>query len=350
MAAPERPAKGQSSDFQFPQTEETPFDLPPAALPVPVLPDPEASLDLDASPLPNESASPDFQTEKTEVSGKRSRFFHHRKNASNDEAFDSEAADQNPDSDEKQPEKQTAPAEYYENDGYNDEEDWQDDGRGSVFSRVLAISATVVALLLCFSIAFLSGWIRLPFLNHSEPDQTVIADNNTNTSSEPEEPAVPEPESGRDSFSRAFLRNNSTNPDTYHPDNAQPEPEAAEGTEYTANQTMNLRAEPSSSSARTGSIQAGSTVRIVETVNGDDSTIWGKTSDGSYVCLSEGSTEYLSQSASGETPSANDQQPDFNPSYRRNPYGNGYGRQDQDENSWFAEDIADPEDAGSFYD
>lgn len=348
MAAPERPAKEQSSDFRCPQTEETPINLPPAALPSPVLPDPDASLDLDAASSENKSAAADFQAEETEVAQKPRHFFHRRKDRANMEATHPDETDQFLDSDAIRQENEAVQSEYDENDGYEDEEDWQDEGRSSVFSRVLAISATVVALLLCFSIAFLSGWVRLPFLTHSDQDQSVIADNNT--SNESEEPAIPEPESGRDSFSRAFLRNNSTNPDTYHPDNAQPQPEEAEGTEYTANRTMNLRADPSSSSARTGSVQAGSTVRIVETVNGDDSTVWGKTSDGSYVCLREGNTEYLSLTESGQTPPANDQQSETNPSYQRNPYDNGHGGQDQEDSSWFANEPDSSENASSYYD
>lgn len=175
----------------------------------------------------------------------------------------------------------------------DDDDDWdyENDNQGGIAGKILAGAASIVAVLLCFAIAYLCGWIRLPFAGSADSPSEPVAD--TQPIEEPA-PTPEEPASGQDTFQEAFDNNNDTQPAPEEPQTPEePVQTPSAGTVYISNQNMNVRSEPNVNSARLGSVAAGSSVTIVETVDGEEGTVWGKTSDGGYVCLSENGYEYM---------------------------------------------------------
>lgn len=178
-----------------------------------------------------------------------------------------------------------------------EEEDWdyQEDTGSGIVGKILGGAATIVAILLCVAIAYLCGWIRLPSASGTVADANQPAQ----IEPQPEEPALPEPtepDSGQETFQDAFNNNNQTIPPEQKEDqtqNDQAEQNTSTGTIYIPQQSMNLRSEPNVNSVRLGAAAAGQPITIVETVDGDQGTVWGKTADGSYVCISENGYSYL---------------------------------------------------------
>lgn len=170
-----------------------------------------------------------------------------------------------------------------------DEEDYEDDSGG--FKGGFLIGAGLcTALLLCLSLAFLNGWIRLPSHVEEESSSQVAAGSSQETVLEPTEPE--EPESAAKTFKEAFKKNNTTAAAEEGDDEKTPAG-IKSGESYTPLMGMNLRASPSPDSRKTGAIPAGVPVTVLETVKGTTSGTWGKIGENKYVCLSDGGTDYL---------------------------------------------------------
>lgn len=170
-----------------------------------------------------------------------------------------------------------------------DEEDYADDSGG--FKGGFLIGAGLcTALLLCLSLAFLNGWIRLPSHVEEESSSQVAAGSSQETVLEPTEPE--EPESAAKTFKEAFKKNNTTAA-AEDEENEKTPAGIKSGESYTPLMGMNLRASPSPDARKTGALPAGVPVTVLETVKGTTSGTWGKIGENKYVCLSDGGTDYL---------------------------------------------------------
>lgn len=173
---------------------------------------------------------------------------------------------------------------------YDEEEEEYADDSGGFKGGFLIGAGLCTALLLCLSLAFLNGWIRLPSHVEEESSSQVAAGSGQETDLEQTVPE--EPESAAKTFKDAFKKNNTTAAADEEEDKKTPSGMTS-GESYTPLMGMNLRASPSPDARKTGAVPAGVPVTVLETVRGTTSGTWGKIGENKYVCLSDGGTDYL---------------------------------------------------------